>query len=120
MKDLHFKIYIGSKMYSSQGEEIIAVIDMPPIIPKGQYNQKGELQLEGVVGFKMLSNLADYINDWIDLAENESLIKATIYLHKISKHRVFRGKQIVKVIDAMAKINNYNTVEDFDLIKEII
>ena len=38
MKDLHFKIYIGSKMYSSQVEEIIAVIDMPPIIPKGQYN----------------------------------------------------------------------------------
>lgn len=120
MRKLKFKIYIGANIVIGQGKNIVAVLVLAPELPKGHYKIDGTDNNECGIGFIYLSDLANYINDWIDLVENENLIQAEIYLHKKTQHKLFKGKMIVKAIDAMAEINNYQGTTSFEEIKGVI
>jgi len=120
MKQIRFEIYIGAGMLKGQGDGIVAVVDLPACVPKGQYDSFGKECSIGMVGFQLLSLLGNYIADWIDFLEDEDKISAVVYLKKRSQKKVFRGKQIVKVIDAMAQKDSRKGVDTFNDIQEII
>ena len=120
MKQIKLEIYIGAGMLKGQGDDIVAVVCLPACVPKGQYDSSGKGVSMGMVGFQLLPLLGNYITDWIDFLEDEDKISAVIYLKKISHKKVFRGKQIVKVIDAMAQNDTRKGVDTFNDIQEII
>ena len=115
MKKLQFDIYIGKGMHPRQGEDIVAFVDLPSDVPKGQNGVNGEM-IDNTIGFFFLHLLGDYINDWLDFVENENLIKAKIHLNKKSQSRVFTGKEIVNVIKIIASENNRTCTRLFDSI----
>ena len=119
MQKLHFDIYIGKKMHQDQGENIVAYIILSPLLPKGHYTISGRTTNEIIIGFEYLSNLENYICDWIDLVEDEKLITATIYLNKHSQHKTLYGKKIIKLIDGLSKENNRDTVKSLEIVNKI-
>lgn len=105
MKKLQFDIYIGKGLHRRQGEGIVAFIELPTDIPKGQTDVSGGM-IDNTIGFSLLGLLGNYIADWIDLVEDENLIKAKIYLNKQSASKVLKGREIIKVLDIIANENN--------------
>ncbi|MBQ8685905.1 MAG: hypothetical protein IJ514_07020 [Clostridia bacterium] len=105
MKKLTFDIYIGKGMHQRQEENIVAFVVLPSDIPMGQVSVGGET-IDNTIGFSLLDLLSNYIIDWLDLVEDENLIKANIRLNKQSPSRVFKGREIVRAIDIIAKENN--------------
>ena len=115
MKKLKFEIYIGSNLACGQVEEIVAFVILPPEIPKGDFDVNAKDINSCSVGFLYLSNLANYMHDWLELFEDEKCISATIHLNSQSQSGVLHGKEIIKVLDFMATENNkvvYKTLKE--------
>ncbi|MBQ7369129.1 MAG: hypothetical protein IJW60_05435 [Clostridia bacterium] len=117
MKKLNFDIYVGKDFRSTQDKDIVAFIELPSNLPKGNVALNGRL-IENTIGFNFLHLVADYIADWIDLVEDEKLIEATVYLNKKSNCRKFKGKEIVKSIDLLSREDNRIVSSSFDCILE--
>ena len=101
-------------MVYSQGIDIIGVVELPVILPKWHYKVNGENDNMSLIGFKLLSDLGNYIADWIDFLGDEKLVSAKIHLYKMSQVKSFNGKKIVDIIDAMARVNNYKGITSFN------
>ena len=106
MKKLKFSIYIGKNIRKEQDSEIVAFLVLPDNFPKGQVAMNGKI-IENTVGFRLLHLIGDYIMDWIDLVDDESLIEAEIHINKKKECDVLRGKKIVEFIDMICQKNNY-------------
>lgn len=119
MKKLQFDIYIGKGVLRRQGEGIVAFIELPTDIPKGQTDVSGGM-IDNTIGFSLLDLLGNYIADWIDFVGNENLITAKIHLNKQSHSQVFKGREIVKVIEIIASENNRTCTRLMDSILEEI
>ena len=119
MKELHFDIYIGKRIHRRRGDDIVAFVDLPDDIPKGQTDVNGEI-IDNTIGFSLLDLLGNYIADWIDFVGNENLITAKIHLNKQSHSQVFKGREIVKVIEIIASENNRTCTRLIDSILEEI
>ena len=116
MQKLRFEIYIGKKMRRNQGDDIVAFLVLPESLPKGHYKISGEPNNENIIGFDYLSNLSNYICDWIDFVQNENLITARIYLNKKSQSKVLKGREITSLIDYCSQENNRTTSKTFNSI----
>ena len=90
MKKLSFEIYIGPDMVYGQGKNVVAIVMLPPELPKGHYKIDGTDNNECGIGFIYLSDLANYMNEWLELVENQDYIKASIWLNKISEKKYLR------------------------------
>lgn len=117
MKKLRFDIYVGKDFRSTQGKDIVAFIELPGNLPKGNIALNGRL-IENTIGFNFLHLVANYIADWIDLVEDEKFIEATVYLNKQSNCRRFKGREIIKYIDFLSQKDNRSGSSSFDCLLE--
>ena len=113
MRDLKFDIYIGSKIIAGQADNIVAIVYPKFFIPHGQYRSNGMEKENGIECFARIYDLGTYIADWIDFAENENNISATIYLNIHSLKKVFCGKEIISIINRIDHNDNYKFIRDF-------
>lgn len=113
MNKLDFEVYIGSKMISGQNDEIVAVVYPKTYIPHGGYYINGEVKIEGQECFKNLYDLATYFDDWILFVKDVKLIKATIHLNTISLKKIYKGADIVSIIDKIGRHDNWQVIRNF-------
>lgn len=113
MRKLEFDIYIGSSMIMGQSDNIVAIVVPKFLVPHGQYYVNGLEKQNGIECFTRIYDLGTYIADWFDLVEDESKISATIYLNILSLKKVFKGQEIVSIIDKIGNDENYQTVRNF-------
>lgn len=118
MKQLNFNIYIGKNMISEQADNVIAVITPKFFIPHGNCDKSGTLTTVNESNyFNRLDLAGTYIADWIEFVGDDKLIKATIYLNKLSLHKSFCGEEIIGCIDKLNNIENFSELKSFmDLI----
>ena len=113
MKKLEFDIYIGSSMIAGQADNIVAIAKPKFFVPYGKYYLNGSEKKNGIECFTRIYDIGTYIADWIDFIEDESKIIATVHLNILSLKKVFKGKEIVTIIDKIENNKNYQTIRDF-------
>jgi len=94
MKKLEFDIYIGSGMIIGQVDNIVAIVEPKFFVPHGQYYLNGLEKQNGIECFTRIYDLGTYIADWIDFAEDEIKISATVHLNILSLKRFLRAKKL--------------------------
>ena len=113
MKNLEFDIYIGSAMIIGQADNIVAIVEPKFFVPHGQYFLNGSEKQNGIECFARIYDLGTYIADWIDFVEDERKISATVHLNILSLKKVFKGKEIISVINKIENNKNYQTIRKF-------
>ncbi len=115
MDKLAFDIYVGNKMVYGQASNVIVVITPKFLIPKGKCKLDGSLlQNDSSYYFNSLYDAGTFIADWMDLFNYSNSIKATIYLNKLSLHKVYHGKEILNCLDKIDKNPNREKILGFD------
>ena len=113
MKKLEFDIYIGSGMIIGQADNIVAIVEPKFFVPHGQYYLNGSEKQNGIECFTRIYDLGTYIADWIDFVEDESKTSATVHLNILSLKKVFKGKEIVSIINKIGNNKNYQIIRNF-------
>lgn len=115
MDKLAFDIYVGNKMVYGQANNVIVVITPKFFIPKGKCKLDGSLlQNDSSYYFDSLYDAGTFIADWMDLLNCSNASKATIYLNKLSLHKVYRGKDIIGCLDKLDKNPHREKILNFD------
>ncbi len=114
MNKLNFEIFIGSKMVVGQAENIVAIVKPQFFIPEGRYYLNGSEKQNEFECFTRIYDLGTYIADWIDFVEDEKKISAMIHLNIYSLKKIFKGKEILSIINAIDKNRNYQIIRDFN------
>ena len=117
MKKCKFDIYIGIKIDYEQSDKIIATVIPQFFIPFGQ-NLDGSSRNIGKEYFFDLHKLGTYIIDWMDLL-GENNISSEIFLNIKSVKKTFYGKEIIDVINALEKQENFKVLRNFNFVQEI-
>lgn len=112
MGKIKLEIYIGRSIV--QNENVICVISMiEPYLPKGD-NQKE------MAKFERFYNAGTYIADWYDFVINLGLdiniIEAKIYLNAKSNHKIFRGKNILEMMNQINNEKDILSIREFPVI----
>lgn len=100
-------------MIKDQSEKVVAIAYSDFFIPRGKICLNGTKKDSGEDCFSSLYDLGTYIADWIDLIGDETKVSATIYLNVLSLKKVFKGKEIISVIDKIEKNSNYKSIRNF-------
>ena len=111
MGKIKLEIFIGKSLI--QSDNIICTISMiEPYLPKGD-NQKE------LAKFERFYNAGTYIADWYDFVKHlgldRSIIEAEIYLNRKSNHKVFRGGDILDVMNAINEENDILALREFPI-----
>lgn len=114
MKQLEFDIYIGDNMISGQGKDIVGIVLPKTFLPNSRLDLYGNEYKSHSLGFTNLYNLGTYIADWINLTEDENLVKTTVHLNIKSLKKVFIGKKIINIIDKIQSCTNYRDIRNFN------
>lgn len=111
MNKIKLEIYIGL-LFTQSDNSICTIYISEPHLPKGD-NQKDPAK------FEIFNNACTYIADWYDFVKklgiNKSIIEARIYLNVKSNHKVFRGDDILDVMDKINKENDILALKEFPI-----
>ena len=116
MKILKFDVYIGVKSLKRRSPLLLAEVCPNFLIPHGENNVDGsDIQPQGIY-FKSLYKLGTYFADWIDLVEDETVIRATIHLNTVSNKKMFTGNDIVKLLNLIQEQGDIAKIKSFSKI----
>lgn len=111
MSKIKLEIYIG-KAYMQSDNVICTISIVEPYLPKGD-NQKE------LAKFEKFYNAGTYIADWYDFVNSLELdiniVEAKIYLNAKSKHKVFRGKEILEMMNKINEVKDILALKEFPI-----
>jgi len=118
MKGFKMKIFIGENGGPLKGEKgIIGSIWLKDIyVPSGDLNKEGG---NNHAFFISIYNMGTYVADWFDILKkfnlSPDLIKAEIILNIKSNSRVFKGKEIITVLDRLNDLHRKDKTQFYEL-----
>ncbi len=110
MKVLEFDVFIGRELLNCREEKTIALVSPKFLVPCGNNTENRQAQ-----SFFSLEAAGTYFADWFDIVD-KNMLKAVIYLKKLSKKKVFRGEDIIRAIDGIDRKGLDNVVEWGDVL----
>ena len=112
---LKFEVYIGTDMLENKSKNIICkthskkYIPQGDLLPNGSYNKYNSDDSY----FSSLDKLNLFFADMLDLCNETDLISAEIHLNIKSNVKIFKGYEIIKIIDTIKNLPDYKKLRSF-------